>query len=562
MKNRLFASLLLVFMLTFLFTIPVSAYLRTEESSTGYPYDKNNKYNYYVANYGLPAMAVDGNNRIFTFNITVRDKKNVILSRDKLLLTMKNLPSQEYVTVHERMSGSERMEHAGYQASVSLPSIYSSGDWKAYTKKMIESRKDKGITIKEGSFMGKKALIEVEDEMNSDYRQIRTRSVSGRYFVYFDDIVIPNGIIVLAIEWRAVSFGWIGYSMPEKRQEVETIVSEKYEIVKSDVMKSLDKFSSIKFEPKKIAQVRIFKDKKQTANTNAATTAGTVAVAVLSTIISAAAISAGGAAGAAGGSGESGDEEEREKKSYKMVLYKEFGDKIKYNGETVFVYAKMMEVSPDGTELDRLDLTQRIEIFSDDRFLDISPPVLSGEYMGASVSATANQTQGMPSEGVISFRFNGEGGVFQNNVKFKMIGECYIELAQQNLNVYATSGGSFSMPYRLVDFANEANVEVLPMQSEVPFTLEIGVDKNNNPIIIASDTAEQKPIENFYDSFSCEITAKNDKESARTVFYVVMCYEGVLPDFLGKEKEIKGFKDDKGNMEKTLIAFSQGLWND
>jgi len=567
MKNKISASLILVFMLTLLFAVPVLAYESIEESSTGYPYDDNEKYNYFVADYGKPKMTENGNDKIFTFNITVRDKKSLILSTDEFVLTMKNLPSQEYVTVYEKMSGNSRLESAGYEASVSLPYIYSSGDWKSYTKMMMESRKIDGTTIKEGSFMGKKALVEVVNEINSDFNQNRTRKTSGTYFVYFEDIVIPNGIIVLRIDWNASSFGYIGYSMPDKVQEAEARVSEKYEIVKSDVKKLLDQYSGIKFETKKTAQVRIFKDKKtpgatnQTKNSNAATTAGTVAVAVLSTIIAAAAISAGGVAGV-GGSGESGNEEKSERSSYKMVLYKEFGDKIRYNGETVFVYAKMMEIRPDGTELDRLDLTQRIEILSDDRFLEIPPAVLSGEYMGAAVSATASQPQGMPAEGIISFRFHGEGGVFQNNVKFNMISECYIELEQQKLYVYATSGGSFRMPYKLVDFADNATVEVLPMQSEVPFTLEVGVDKNNNPIIIASDTAEKKPFDNFFDSFSCEITAKNDKESARTVFYVVMCYEGVLPDFLGKKKEIKGFKDDKGNMEKTLIAFSQGLWSD
>lgn len=568
MKIKLFATLLLVFMLALLFAVPVLAYERIEESSTGYPYDEYDKYNYFVADYGRPTMTENGNDKIFTFNITVRDKKSLILSTDVFVLTMKNLPSQEYVTVHEKMTGNSRTESAGYQVNVSLPNIYSSGDWKTYTKTMIESRKRDGVTVNEGTFMGMKAIVEVADETNSDFNQNRTRQVSGCYFVYFEDIVIPNGIIVLRIEWNASSYGWIGSSIPGKREEVEARVGEQFEIAKSNVKKLIDQYSGIKFETQKTAQVRIFKDKKipvagnQSKNSNAATTAGTVAVAVLSTIIAAAAISAGGAAGAAGSSGESGNEEKSERSSYKMVLYKEFGDKIRYNGETVFVYAKMMEVRPDGTELDRLDLTQRIEIFSDDRFLEISPAVLSGEYMGAAVSATASQTQGMPAEGIISFRFNGEGGVFQNNVKFKMIGECYIELDQQKLYVYATSGGRFSMPYKLVDFANNATVEVLPMQSEIPFTLEIGVDKNNNPIIIASDTAESKPFDDFFDSFSCEITAKNDKESARTVFYVVMCYEGVLPDFLGKKKEIKGFKDDKGNMEKTLIAFSQGLWSD
>ena len=185
-----------------------------------------------------------------------------------------------------------------------------------------------------------------------------------------------------------------------KREEVEARVGEQFEIAKSNVKKLIDQYSGIKFETQKTAQVRIFKDKKipvagnQSKNSNAATTAGTVAVAVLSTIIAAAAISAGGAAGAAGSSGESGNEEKSERSSYKMVLYKEFGDKIRYNGETVFVYAKMMEVRPDGTELDRLDLTQRIEISRMKVFVNISGCFI-GKLWARHFSATASQHKGM-----------------------------------------------------------------------------------------------------------------------------------------------------------------------
>lgn len=92
MKNKIFAALLLVFMLTFLFAVPAFAYERIEESSTGYPYDEYDKYNYFVADYGTPKMTENGNDKIFTFSITVSDKKSVILSTDQFILTMKNLP--------------------------------------------------------------------------------------------------------------------------------------------------------------------------------------------------------------------------------------------------------------------------------------------------------------------------------------------------------------------------------------------------------------------------------------------------------------------------------------
>ncbi len=275
---------------------------------------------------------------------------------------------------------------------------------------------------------------------------------------------------------------------------------------------------------------------------------------------------AGAASGASGGSSDGGSsEEETEAEStYKMYIYKDFSDKIRYGDNPVFVYARMAEVTAKGEELERPDLTGQIEIFSQSGVLEIGAATMAGSYMGASVSAyIANQTNA-PTEGVISFKFNGKGGIFQNNVKFQLIGEAVIQIDGGKLFALATSGRTFQIPYRLLDFMDSANakVSVNCMQNDVPFTLALGKDADGNAVIVATDHAEKKPFESFFDSFSCEIVAESEKEYARTVFSVVMCYEGILADFLGKPKEIRGYKDKQGEMEKTLIAFKLGVWND
>ena len=72
----------------------------------------------------------------------------------------------------------------------------------------------------------------------------------------------------------------------------------------------------------------------------------------------AAASGAGGASGAAAGTdgGRSG-EDERKKKRYKMYIQKDFGDAIRKGADPVTVCARIAEVSEDGTERDRNDLT-------------------------------------------------------------------------------------------------------------------------------------------------------------------------------------------------------------
>lgn len=301
-------------------------------------------------------------------------------------------------------------------------------------------------------------------------------------------------------------------------------------------------------------------------NSNATNSAGEVAAGVLAVIVvgvlsTVAAVGSAGAASGASGSSEETTENNEEQKSYKLCIYKDFGDAIRYDKQGVPVYARMVEISKDGAEANRFDLTQRIEIFSGSSAITVRDSATAGDYMGAFIEAVSVSGSEKPKEGIVSFRFSGEGGTFQNNVTFRLIGDCMVELPAEKLYLLATSGESFTMPYNLVDFTDEAKVTINIMQGSPPISLETGVDSNNQTIIIATDRAEIKPIERFYDSYACEIIAENEKEYARTVFYTVLCYEGILPDFLGKEKEILAYQNEEGEMPTTGIAFRLGVWN-
>lgn len=285
--------------------------------------------------------------------------------------------------------------------------------------------------------------------------------------------------------------------------------------------------------------------------------------------IAVAGVAAGlGAAGAAaGGSGtllEGGEEREEGQSTYKMVIHKEFGNKIKYNGEPVFVYARMIQINSKGVEIERPDLTQKIQIFSKDGVLDIGPSTLSDSYVGASVYARATEDTILANEGIISFKFTGKGGVFQNNVKFMLIGKARIELSNHQIFVLANSGKSFELPFKLIDFQKEPKTTLKSMKDVHEFRLEVGKDKNGNNLIIVTDKADKKNLDKFFESFTCEIIAETEKEYVSSIFYVEMCYEGVLPDFLGKPKEIRGYKVsiDSDQMEKTIFDVKLGVWSE
>ncbi len=113
---------------------------------------------------------------------------------------------------------------------------------------------------------------------------------------------------------------------------------------------------------------------------------------------------------------EDEDEDENEDVSYEMRVYKEFGDMINVGDEAV-VYARMVAIYPDGSEKTDPRLTARINIYPK-TYLSLTSKQMSGDYMGAVVSAPMSDT--IPEEAVIVFDLD---GVYKVEMNFK-IGDC------------------------------------------------------------------------------------------------------------------------------------------
>ena len=127
---------------------------------------------------------------------------------------------------------------------------------------------------------------------------------------------------------------------------------------------------------------------------------------------------AGALAGAsAGGKKDGGEEEEKKRKTYKMKVYKNFGDGIRRGAKPVFVWAQIVEVM-GGTEFGRPDLTARISVSGSG--LTAAPAGMENDWQGARVSVPA-EAEG--ENGTVIFTFTGEGGTFQNRIVFRIVGD-------------------------------------------------------------------------------------------------------------------------------------------
>ena len=119
---------------------------------------------------------------------------------------------------------------------------------------------------------------------------------------------------------------------------------------------------------------------------------------------------------------------------FKMYIQKDFGSAIRYDKPPVTLYARMAEITEDGTEIDRPDLTEDITINSGGNPIEIGDVSLAGNYMGGLISASSTPGENKD-KGVVSVRYTGEGGFFQNDITFRLVGKPYIE--HENISKYS-----------------------------------------------------------------------------------------------------------------------------
>ena len=129
------------------------------------------------------------------------------------------------------------------------------------------------------------------------------------------------------------------------------------------------------------------------------------------------ALAAAGALSSSSGGNKDGGDDIKRQKTYKMKVYKGFGDSIRKGAKPVTVWARIVEVIR-GEDINRPELSEKIIVSGSD--MNVKDAGMENTYKGAEVSIPADSEV---QTATLTFTYNGEGGVFRNNIIFKVIGE-------------------------------------------------------------------------------------------------------------------------------------------
>ncbi|MDW7669302.1 MAG: hypothetical protein SCJ93_10795 [Bacillota bacterium] len=260
---------------------------------------------------------------------------------------------------------------------------------------------------------------------------------------------------------------------------------------------------------------------------------------------------------------------DKRRKEYQMVISKTAGSKVRSDEHVTFyagIYERIYEEDGSITEGMNSELSSLIQFSSPEDYVKFSESEIIDNTKAVNFAAESNKEGKKQGDTcTITCYISGAGGSHKQNVIFELAGDPYIELGREKYYILTGSGEEYSFKFRPLDFLeNIEKISVESMQSEIPFDVRAEKKKDEWYLKVIEKGSVKKNFEEFFENYNCEMITENSKEKARVVFDIVACREGIVPDFLGKEKEIRGYKVslESDEMEKTRFKVRAGVWNE
>lgn len=243
----------------------------------------------------------------------------------------------------------------------------------------------------------------------------------------------------------------------------------------------------------------------------------------------------GSAAAAAAATGKKADDLTK-RSTYQMRIRKDFGAKIKWDATPLTVYARMVEISESGEIIDRPDMTSGITISSGSSSVVVEGQKFVEQYMGALVSAESSKKSKSAERddaGVVIFTYIGEGGIFENRMKFLLVGDPYI--AFDNMPSYSGvmlcemirgDALTYHVDFEARDFLSKPEVSVDSGSGDVSLELE-PLEENRYRIHLTNHTAKAEALDAQVVEMKIRVKAENEQELAESECLIMAYPEGL-----------------------------------
>ena len=194
---------------------------------------------------------------------------------------------------------------------------------------------------------------------------------------------------------------------------------------------------------------------------------------------------------------DKGDDDPKPKKpsSYKMILYKEFGNTLRLGDPPVIVGARIEETTADGYKVDRPDLTQTIRI-SEGENIHVLATGNNGKYRCAKIQVPDPQMKAIPDKGSVVFSFTGPSGRLNNHVVFKIEDNLRILFCQENVTFVAGRRSKETIYFYVEGLTENMDVEAsLENDAKQSFSLsKVRPDKEESYSVEVTDCVSDEAV--------------------------------------------------------------------
>lgn len=237
------------------------------------------------------------------------------------------------------------------------------------------------------------------------------------------------------------------------------------------------------------------------------------------------------------------EDEEKKQSTYRMILYKDFGDTLVANEPPKTISARIEEITPEGRKIERNDLTSKIQITAEQN-CTVSNVRTEGKYKSADVVATEEPELNELGEAKVRMVFIGPGGALVNHVVFKVMGAPKIVM-EEALTFEAEGGATQYIEFGINNFKGVVEgVKVtidgdggkyftskLVPDEKIPRKFRINLTEKGKPeVTVPNPSAEEhKRLPGDAERYTCTVTAnlEGKKEPVKASFDIYRMYLGV-----------------------------------